>query len=425
MIFSNIVLVSFTLFTKIIEYEHMIMKPENLTDDEIKEIIRKFYANFLEREPDIEGYKHYLNKIKNNEIQIEELESIFTSSNEYKSIHDRRKISETRDEELTQIFAKSLKFGPVKNEKQLPEPKQIVTSCYHNTTREGGIYFIKENELVPIFEKTACYGIFLDKTHQTLFCITRENPQILAFKILDNGNFKEIPIKFLNYIFAEKAHGIYIFNNQIIVPATSGDKNKVKASNDDFPSETVGKIIVSKIEFQKDNLVIRDSKSFNPFDCSHHHHINGVIIFQDQLLMSSLSYCDQEKNYIKKGALSKLDTSNFHAEVLIDKIVFPHSSTVFRDRLFLCSSLTSSIISIDHSLKDIKLEYKGIDVFVRGLVVTDNFFYIGNSQSLGRTNSPFKNPTTGILQVNRKTGETKRIPLPVYCDNIYDIVSIS
>ena len=171
MIFSNIVLVSFTLFTKIIEYGHMIMKPENLTDDEIKEIIRKFYANFLEREPDIEGYKHYLNKIKNNEIQIEELESIFTSSNEYKSIHDRRKISETRDEELTQIFAKSLKFGPVKNEKQLPEPKQIVTSCYQNTTREGGIYFIKENELVPIFEKTACYGIFLDKTHQTLFCI--------------------------------------------------------------------------------------------------------------------------------------------------------------------------------------------------------------------------------------------------------------
>ena len=68
----------------------MIMKPENLTDDEIKEIIRKFYANFLEREPDIEGYKHYLNKIKNNEIQIEELESIFTSSNEYKSIQDRR-----------------------------------------------------------------------------------------------------------------------------------------------------------------------------------------------------------------------------------------------------------------------------------------------------------------------------------------------
>ena len=57
--------------------------------------------------------------------------------------------------------------------------------------------------------------------------------------------------------------------------------------------------------------------------------------------------------------------------------------------------------------------------------MTDNFFYIGNNQSLGRTNSPFKNPTTGILQVNRKTGETKRIPLPVYCDNIYDIVSIS
>ena len=56
MIFPNIVLVSFTLFTKIIEYGHMIMKPENLTDDEIKEIIRKFYANFLEREPDIEGY---------------------------------------------------------------------------------------------------------------------------------------------------------------------------------------------------------------------------------------------------------------------------------------------------------------------------------------------------------------------------------
>tara|TARA_B110000438_G_C15761206_1_gene627367 strand:+ start:202 stop:1410 length:1209 start_codon:yes stop_codon:yes gene_type:complete len=392
---------------------------------EIKEIIRQYYANFLEREPDIEGFKYYFNKIKNKEIKIEDLESIFTSSNEYKVIHDRRKKSETIDSELAEIFAKSTKFEPVKNEEQLPEPKQIVTTCFHQKTHEGGIYQIKENELVPIFEKTGCYGIFLDKTHQTLFCLTRENPQILAFKILDNGHFKEIPIKFLNYIFAEKAHGICIFNNQILIVGTSGDKNKIKTSNNDFPSETVGKIIVSKIEFQTNNIIINDSKSYNPFDCSHHHHINDVVIFQDQLLMSSLSYCDQEKNYIKKGVLSKLDTSNFQAKVLNDKFVFPHSCTVFRDRLFLCSSLTSSVISIDNSFKDMKLEYKGIDVFVRGLVVTDNFFYIGNSQSIGRTKSPFKNPSTGIIQVNRKTGETKRITLPVYCDNVYDIVSIS
>jgi hypothetical protein len=127
---------------------------------EIEEIIRQCYANVLEREPDIEGFKYYFNKIKNNEIKVEELNSIFTSSHEYKIIQNRRKIAETMDEELTQIFGKSSKFKPLEKEEQLPEPKQIITSCFHGKTKEGRIYHIKENKLVPIFEKTGCFGIF-------------------------------------------------------------------------------------------------------------------------------------------------------------------------------------------------------------------------------------------------------------------------
>ena len=80
-------------------------------------------------------------------------------------------------------------------------------------------------------------------------------------------------------------------------------------------------------------------------------------------------------------------------------------------------------MSVGDSDKAIKLEYKGIDAYTRGLVVTDKFFFIGFSFSVGRTNSKFVNPNFGILRFDRRTGETKRIPPPLNCDNVYDIIS--
>ena len=43
------------------------------------------------------------------------------------------------------------------------EPKVICVTCHNETTKEGGIYEIKNDNLEPIFTKTACFGMFSTK----------------------------------------------------------------------------------------------------------------------------------------------------------------------------------------------------------------------------------------------------------------------
>ena len=53
-----------------------------------EEIVRKCYRDLLNREPDQDGFNHYVGLLKKNEIDNTQLINIFKNSTEYKSVHD-------------------------------------------------------------------------------------------------------------------------------------------------------------------------------------------------------------------------------------------------------------------------------------------------------------------------------------------------
>ena len=147
-------------------------------------------------------------------------------------------------------------------------------------------------------------------------------------------------------------------------------------------------------------------------------------MLDDVLYLSSHSYCDKNKTFIKKGAISKLNSS-LRATVINNKTEHPHSIYFFNGRLYVSSGGLASIFSIDTLNDSTRLEYKGINAYIRGLLVTGLYFYFGMSITKSRSESKFYNLESGILQFNRKTGEVKRIKIPDIYDSIYAIISVN
>jgi len=296
----------------------------------------------------------------------------------------------------------------------------IFVTCYNDERNYGGLYKIEDDHLQPIFEGTNCHGLAYDENQKLLFCATRTQPQIICFKVTNAQTIQSVKTVFENYIFGEQAHGLCILKNKVYLAATAGDPRTQNAINTDGPGTKVGKIIVSEFDVEKNKIKITNSKVINPFDCSHHHHVNEICFNGTDLFVTSFSYCDANKNYVKKGALSKLNFDGT-AKVLVDGFEKPHSLSFFNNKLYLVSSSTSKIFSIDPQTKNQTLEYKGLDVFAKGLLVTDEYFYLGLNYGIGRTDWKFTDPTTGILQINRKTRQSRKIPLPPKSDNVYSI----
>jgi hypothetical protein len=408
-----------------------------IEDKDLLEYIRQHYLQILKREPDEIGLKSYFERIKKNEIKISDLCNIFENSFEHnirnsvdKTIEQQQKNFEEKNKNFIKILQDfKSEFQSSQIEKKI-EPGFIFVSGFDSKSHKGGIYRIHENKIKTLFDEAGCFGIFYEKKNQILFGITRRNPdtpgdnsQIIAFKIHDSQNIERIPIKFMNYIYAGESHGLCIFNDKLISVGTNGTPEGELATNDDFKNGLVGKIITSDIEYHDHEIIIKNSKIYNPFDCSHHHHINDICECDGTLYMTAFSYCDKNKKYISKGNVSKLN-SDFSAEVISDNLEMPHSLYYFRNRLYICSSGLAMVVSLDLNDNSLRLEYKGIDAFCRGILITDNYFYIGYSYSLERTNSKFTNTTSGIIQFNRETGESEKIILPSNINNIYDMQGI-
>ena len=302
----------------------------------------------------------------------------------------------------------------------------IVVSCYNNKRDGGGLYVVKNDKLIPIFEGTNCHGLYYDSEMEILFCVTRIKPQILCFKFDKNTqSFVKLSTDFENYIFGDNAHGICVHNKKLLVVATNGDGD-AESWNAAEPDKMIykpGKIIKSDIYINMNQVIIKNSLMINPFSCTHHHHINDICNVGSNLYLSSFSYCDKNKNDIAKGAISTLNV-DYGADFFMDGFKKPHSVSYLKGKLYIASSADSSVLSIDPINKTSFLEYKGPDVYVKGLLVTDNNLYVGLNFSLGRTESKFTNDTKGILKVDRKTGEAIKISLPPQSDNVYSIILI-
>lgn len=391
-------------------------------EEAIKKIIIRCYNIFLNRHPSDTEVFNFYEKIRIGKINEKDLIQLFVNSPEY---IDRVKVLREEEKNFNDVeeLISSLEGRNIESVEEKIEPEQICVTCYNETTNEGGIYFIKNEKLEPIFTKSACFGMFFDKKNKMLFALTRSEPQIIVLKY-ETQKFIEVPVKFSNYIIGKDIHGMYISHGKLIVMATNGEINgelvKKPTSND---KNGVGKIIISDLNIEKDLVTISNSVVINPFDCLHHHHINDITEYNGELYFSCHSYCDKDKAIIEKGAIVKIDTDK-KIKIITDKTIQPHSVFVFGDRLFFCSSSYALLISINLNTLIPKLEYKGINGYLRGISITDLYFYLGYSVSFGRTNSRFKNTISGILIFNRKTGETKKISLPTNCDNIYSLCQI-
>jgi len=142
--------------------------------------------------------------------------------------------------------------------------------------------------------------------------------------------------------------------------------------------------------------------------------------FKDEIYFSSFSYCDSDKNYIKKGAISRLNSS-VEAEVILDGIHNPHSITSYNDKMFVCSSGSAKVFSFNLDEKILNLEFKGPDAFVRGLLPFEKNLIIGTSYSVGRTDSKFTNIIASLLFFNKKTEKVEKLVIPEFCNNVYSI----
>jgi hypothetical protein len=312
----------------------------------IKEFIRQNYLDYLGREPDDEGLEHFFNQIVKGHVKINELKGIIQNSDEYKLKNKENELVEIINEDLEEILEESKNHEIILKEES-KEPKKIFVTCTNRETFFGGIYELKE-KLIPVFEGTACYAMQISK--DILFSVTREkDEQIIAFNIKNEGNYQRIPISFKNYIYAVHPHGMYLLKNKIIVVATNGIEHGGEATNKNVPWTGIGKIIVSDIEFTEKEITIKNSKVYNPFSCTHHHHINDLCMYNDSLYLSAHTYCNGEK-FLKKGILAKLD-KNFQASMLIDKLEQPHSPYVHRNKIFVCSSAIAAVMSIEMEQK--------------------------------------------------------------------------
>lgn len=391
-------------------------------DEEIKIFINQHYEIFLERDADKEGLEYYFNLLKNKKIKPEELRKKFEESSEHQRFKSKLELINKVNKELEEILINSKTFEDyLANSQKKEEPKNIFVTCYNEGTQKGGLFLLKNNSLVPIFEEKMCSDVFFSKKEKIIFTVTKDTPQILAFK-QQNEKWEQIPIITKDYIFANDSHSVVIWKDKMYVTATGGDPNSEDAINPEQHGPKVGKIIVSDIEIKNDEIIISNSTVINPFDCNHYHHINDLCVIEDSLYMSAHTHCNKEKEIISKGGIIKFD-ENMDIEIISDKLEQPHSPYYYKKKLYICSSSQAIILSINLENKTTRIEFKGLNAYTRGLLITDRFMYIGTSFSLGRTNSKFKNPNYGILKFSKDSGETKKIDLPKQYDNVYAIMS--
>jgi len=389
-----------------------------INDSELRDRIRDLYLEYLEREPSNSEIEYYLRQIFEQKNELADLHLIFKNSEEHKLLIKTKNEKEERTKDIVAIL-NNQSINEFEN--KFEEPENIFVSCFNEKTDEGGIYQLDNYKLKPIFTKSACYGMYFDKKNKILYGVIRKEPQIIALKI-EHGEIFQIPISFSKYIFANDVHGITVLNDKIVIVATNGHINGELAINiNTNQKDKIGKIIISNLRYKNQKIFISNSKIINPFQCNHHHHINDILENNGKFYISCHSHCNQNKELIETGAIIKTDFSN--KETIINKIEHPHSIKLFNNRIYFCASNYASLFSFELERNTIRLEYKCIDAYMRGLLISKMFFYIGYSVSFGRTNSKFNNATSGIIIVNKRTGESRKINLPSNCDNIYEITS--
>ena len=161
---------------------------EPLSDSELKILIKNNYLKFLERIASNEEIEYHFNQIKTKNISLDELDSIFQNSQEYKDLVDHKNKVQNFSDDFEQIISNNYSED-VSNSHSF-EPDSVLVTCFNEETKKGGVFILKENSLKKLYDENACYGIFYDEKNSLLFCVTRTMPQIIVFK-KDNKTFRK------------------------------------------------------------------------------------------------------------------------------------------------------------------------------------------------------------------------------------------
>ena len=289
----------------------------------------------------------------------------------------------------------------------------------------GGIWMLRDDQVVPLHSGPGVFGLCWSQAHALLLGVTRvEQLPVVAFRKVDGNRYVPLHVEYRHYIPARRAHGIYLFKNKLYVVAAQGDPDARLCTNEDYVGHYVGKVIISNLEVSADCVLISDSFVWNPYECDHHHHYNDILVDDNFIYLASFSTCDAQQRYISRGAVTRFSHKLSEPTIMTDELVAPHSLQLCEGKLFVCSSSTSSVMSVPLRVESrkTKLEFKTLNNFIRGLIVTSDYFFIGLSRSAGRTNSAhLTEAINGILKFNRKDGTTTKIEMPVNCDNVYSL----
>ena len=291
----------------------------------------------------------------------------------------------------------------------------------------GGIWRLSGDRISELYRGYGIFGLAQTQDQEYLLAATRvEDPPFIAFRRV-GSSYRQIRIELTNYLQARRAHGIAIHSGKLYLAAAQGQVGAPMATNTDlWAGHGVSRILISRIAFSPSGVTISDTLVWDPYECDHHHHYNDLLVNETGVHVVSFTTCKPDKEYVSLGSVTRFYPELKLDRILTDALDAPHSLSIFDGRMFVCSSRNSSIFSLPLDGGAVKLEYKGIDNFVRGLHVSGRYIWMGLSRSSGRTNSAhLVDSINGVLRFDRRTGATRYIALPEYCDNTYALLAVT
>jgi hypothetical protein len=293
----------------------------------------------------------------------------------------------------------------------------------------GGLWSWDGARLRDVVVGRGIFGVAWWRGGSILIGVTRDDETpVVAFARSGSG-LRPLRVRCDRYIGGRRMHGVAVDATRLYAVASQGDPASVVSTNTDrWRDHYVGKVLMSELQLDGDDLIVGGTEVWNPFGCEHHHHYNDILLDDEWIYLSSFSTCDNAKRVTDRGAVTRFRKSDGAFDrVVCDGLNGPHSPQIMLDRIYICSSESSSIVSFpkDGLYAVPRLEYKSISNFIRGLAVTDRHLYVGLSRSAGRTDADrFTTSINGVLQVDCATGVTERIPLPDACENVYSLTNM-
>ena len=166
------------------------------------------------------------------------------------------------------------------------------------------------------------------------------------------------------------------------------------------------KKIIKKINF---STLYKVSKSY--------HHINDLYLNGESLYVSYFSQKGKWKQNIFDGGVTIINLKNNKRKVLVNNLIKPHSIKFIKKKYIICNSVRGDLLLNGKIIGN----FPG---FLRGVDFDENYFYLGQSETLYMSEFKFKYKNVmnnaGIYLFDINTKSSRFLPTPSLM-NIHDI----